>query len=115
MAIDMTTTGIQNPGDGDTHISSKAWAFYNTVSTYGIRNGTGFSGITDRGAGYASLEFTVDQAKVNWAMGCAAGDNCRNNIDGNAHLVGAVHMISHTGGTNSAVDCHRNFITIHGT
>ena len=107
----LTTTGVK---DGTPHITAKAWAFYNTASTHSIKNSYGFSGITDRGAGYCSLEFSVDQANVNWALGVSAGDNHRNNIDGSAHLVDAVHLVSHSGATNTGNDCTRNSAILHG-
>ena len=108
-------TGTGYIDDGSKTVSAKAWAFYHTTGTHSISNSIGFSGITDRGAGYCSLEFSTTQPNLNWSLGYAAGDNARLNIDGNATLTTAVHMISHTGGTNTGVDCHRNSVQVHGT
>ena len=113
MATSLTTLGVFV---GTPAVTAKAWAYYRTTSTAAILGAYGFGGITDRGTGYVSLEFSVTQPDLFWSATGMTGSNGRLTQDGQATSTTAVHLFSITGGSASTnKDISRNYCTVHGS
>tara|TARA_Y100000034_G_C6770661_1_gene343794 strand:+ start:84 stop:425 length:342 start_codon:yes stop_codon:yes gene_type:complete len=112
MAVNFTTVGVDVGGE---YITAKAWARFNIDSSPSINGGYGFSGLQDKGTGWVSLDFTVNQPNIYYSCTMGCGNRKVLNQDGSATLVDTLHMMVRTPGASyTTVDEDRCFVTVHG-